>query len=48
MEGFIELIGEETSSSSELDSAKASFSILCFNERRKWLRSHSENSDTMF
>jgi hypothetical protein len=43
VEGFIEVVGEETSSSSELGSAKASFPIFCFNERRKWHGSYSEN-----
>jgi hypothetical protein len=43
VEGLIEVVGEETSSSSELDSAKTSFPIFCFNKRRKWHRSYSEN-----
>jgi hypothetical protein len=30
VEELIEVVGEETSSSSELDSAKASFPIFCF------------------
>jgi hypothetical protein len=36
------VVGEETPSSSELESAKALFPIFCFNERRKWHRSYSE------